>query len=366
MTTLTSFNKTDGVDDHVAADVNNLIAASLRSEYKNVETLSGTRTLLDADTPIQRYECGAADRIVKAPTENSTTNHPFWIVNASAAARTITFKNNAGTTTLGTITQGTASLFIPDGNGSYLAISLSGGVAGYDFLSVLTAAEVSVTGTTTATISRMHVCSGSSNYTVTLPAASGNTGKFLGFRFTNTGITTLDGDASETLDGVTTRAYYQDQAAILICDGSNWFSIYQKVGPRCATISGLSLIYSTAQTIAASTSQVYNMTINQTTPGDGDYFTAGVFLNKGSYTCAMTSITYSDAGKLDWTLNGVSQTTGQDWYSAGLVYNVTKTFTLTVPFTGYHTLKAIVNGKNGSSSAYYARPTQIDIYPSAY
>lgn len=120
MTTLTAFNKTDLVDDHVAADVNNLIAATLRSEYKNVETLSATRTLENVDTPIQRYECGAADRIVKMPTADSVNNHPFFIVNASAGARTITVQNNGGTVTLGTIAQSASLFLLPDGNGGYL------------------------------------------------------------------------------------------------------------------------------------------------------------------------------------------------------------------------------------------------------
>jgi hypothetical protein len=121
MTTLNDFFKTDLVDDHIAADVNDLISAALRSEYKNVETLSGTRTLLDADTPIQRFECGAADRTVKMPTADSVENHPYFIVNASAGARTITVQNNGGTVTIGTIAQGASKLLLPDGNGGYLS-----------------------------------------------------------------------------------------------------------------------------------------------------------------------------------------------------------------------------------------------------
>ncbi len=53
-----------------------------------------------------------------------------------------------------------------------------------DFGSALGALSgtVSVTGTATATISRLHVCSGTTaDYTVTLPAVSGNSGKYIGF-----------------------------------------------------------------------------------------------------------------------------------------------------------------------------------------
>jgi hypothetical protein len=115
------------------------------------------------------------------------------------------------------------------------SVSLLGsGDVPIDMLSTLAAAESSVTGTTTATISRMHVCSGTTaDYTITLPAASGNTGKLIGFRMSNalTQLVTLDGNASETIDGLTTRVMWAGESAILLCDGSNWFKIAGKSIP---------------------------------------------------------------------------------------------------------------------------------------
>lgn len=109
--------------------------------------------------------------------------------------------------------------------------------AASDLLSTLTGAEISVTGAVTATISRMHVCSGTSaNYTVTLPAASGNTGKLIGFRMAPLAAlskeVTLDGNASETIDGATTREMWALESCILICDGSNWFKIAGRSIPQ--------------------------------------------------------------------------------------------------------------------------------------
>jgi len=129
MTDLTSFYKTDLVDDHTAADVNNLIAAALRSEYKNVETLSADRELVDEDTPIQRFDCGAADRVVVAPEADSVNNHPYWIINASAAARSLTIMDNAEAVTIAVLVQGEARLIIPDGAGGYLAAGGGGSVS---------------------------------------------------------------------------------------------------------------------------------------------------------------------------------------------------------------------------------------------
>lgn len=93
----------------------------------------------------------------------------------------------------------------------------------FDYLSTLTAAEISVTSTTTLTIGRQHVFSGSS-FTANLPAASGNTGKFIGYRVSPsaTGLYTLDGNSSETIDGVLTQIVWADESGMLYCDGSNW------------------------------------------------------------------------------------------------------------------------------------------------
>lgn len=110
--------------------------------------------------------------------------------------------------------------------------------------------EISVTTTTTATIGRMHHCTGTSgDYTVTLPAASGNAGKMIGFRMgaaaALTKLVTIDGNASETIDGATTRIMWATETAILLCDGSNWFKVAGKTVPmevrlsRSADLTGI-------------------------------------------------------------------------------------------------------------------------------
>lgn len=119
--------------------------------------------------------------------------------------------------------------------------STPAGGSASDMLGTLTAAEISITGTgITGTISRMHVCSGTSaDYTVTLPAASGNTGKLIGFRMA-TGLTklvTLDGNASETIDGSLTRIMWAGESAILLCDGSNWFKVAGKPLPMVCSMN---------------------------------------------------------------------------------------------------------------------------------
>lgn len=147
----------------------------------------------------------------------------------------------AHTHPLSALTQsGATSGQVPAWSGSaWVPATVSGGDG--DMLSVLNAAEIGVTGATTLTVNRMHVCSGTSaDYTVTLPAASGNAGRFVGVRMASglTRLVTVDGNGSETIDGALTRVMWSQEAAILLCDGSNWFKVAGKSRPMTAGLIG--------------------------------------------------------------------------------------------------------------------------------
>jgi hypothetical protein len=113
---------------------------------------------------------------------------------------------------------------------------------------------VSITGAATLTSSafgNLHQCTGTSvDYTVTLPAVSGNAGKVIGFQMSTalTKLVTLDGNASETIDGATTRVMWAGETAILYCDGTSWTKIGGKTIPM---IAGQTV--STTQSVATST-----------------------------------------------------------------------------------------------------------------
>ncbi len=64
--------------------------------------------------------------------------------------------------------------------------------------------------------------------TVTLPASSGLSGRLYFIKKTDAGANavTIDGNASETIDGATTVALSsQYDARLIVCDGSNWHVI---------------------------------------------------------------------------------------------------------------------------------------------
>ena len=102
----------------------------------------------------------------------------------------------------------------------------------FDALSALTSLHVGVSGAVvlnSSAFGRIHHCSGSSGYTVTLPAVSGNDRKLIGFKFdalTGGAIVTLDGNGAETIDqgfhSNTTRMYVASEECVLLCDGSKW------------------------------------------------------------------------------------------------------------------------------------------------
>lgn len=111
MTTLTSFSKTDLVDDHVAADVNKLIAAVLRAEYANTETISATRVLADIDCQFQFLTASGADRSVLLAPE-ATTNHVTIICNAGGS-NNVLVKDDSGVTTFSTLAPGEWDIYYP-------------------------------------------------------------------------------------------------------------------------------------------------------------------------------------------------------------------------------------------------------------
>lgn len=71
------------------------------------------------------------------------------------------------------------------------------------------------------------------DYTVDLPAISGNTGLMISFAVEKdaTKLITLDADGTETIDGTTTRTLWAKESCILYCDGSEWVKIAGKSIP---------------------------------------------------------------------------------------------------------------------------------------
>lgn len=120
------------------------------------------------------------------------------------------------------------------------------------------------------------------------------------------------------------------------------------------------ILVGNALTIAVNTSQPYNDYAYQNAAVNGDSFTQSVFLRAGTYIMSILGVTGNNRGKVDWYLDGTLIVSGQDWYTAGTVYNVVVTVAnVVVPFDGYHVLKGSINGANVASGGYALYLTKL-------
>lgn len=148
------------------------------------------------------------------------------------------------------------NLVHPSGGSNTITIDTSGNISIPSIINStnIISSNVAITAANTLSSSafgKLHQCSGTtSDYTVTLPAVSGNAGKVIGFQMSTalTKLVTLDGNASETIDGSLTRIMWAGESAILYCDGTTWSKIDGKSIPMTAgqTVSG-------AQTVGSGT-----------------------------------------------------------------------------------------------------------------
>ena len=91
----------------------------------------------------------------------------------------------------------------------------------------------------------------------------------------------------------------------------------------------------------------------QATASDADSVSTTFWLRSGSYTLYLLGRSGPNSGFIDWSIDGVTVISGQDWYSASGTANVQKSGSVTVSSDGLHTLTLTMNGKNASSSNYF-------------
>ena len=92
---------------------------------------------------------------------------------------------------------------------------------------------------TTLTIGKHHIITETTaDRTHTLPAVSGNSGRQISIQIaaSTTKLITIDGNASETIDGALTRIMWAGEAATLLCNGTTWSKIAGKSIPMQGAI----------------------------------------------------------------------------------------------------------------------------------
>ncbi len=97
----------------------------------------------------------------------------------------------------------------------------------------------------------------------------------------------------------------------------------------------------------------YNVVSYQNASANGDTFTHGFQVGEGTYTLTVLGRHLTSAGRVDWYVDDVLVASAQDWYAGATAPNIEKSVAaIVIAEGGWHVLKGVVNGKNGSSSGY--------------
>lgn len=110
---------------------------------------------------------------------------------------------------------------------------------------------ISVTGTTTITL---------------LASATATSGFVIAVRNSGSGVVTVDGNSSETIDGSLTATLNPGGAIILVCDGTNWFSAAST--PSNVAFTNIANSFSLDQTITHSGETQLILASTDTTNGE--------------------------------------------------------------------------------------------------
>jgi hypothetical protein len=169
------------------------------------------------------------------------------------------------------------------------------------------------------------VCNGTT-YTVTLPAASGNSGRIVRIKRNSSGTITIDGNGSETIDGSLTLALSTTLAsATLICDGSNWFSFSGSSASGLLvieSISGVGTIGATT-TLAICSGTTYTVTLPAAATAGAGFFLYVKRTSSGNITIdgnASETIDGSLTRVLRNTLEGVLLVSdGSNWSAVAAI-----------------------------------------------
>ena len=237
---------------------------ALATAYENGDTIDGVVLATGNRILIKNQSTATENGIYTVNSSGAPTRATDFDAGADLIANSVVMVQegtvNADTawqcTTNETITIGSTSLtFAQFGAGGSSPLTTKGDLFGYDTvnaripigangtklvadsaqgLGLKWSRESVVTKTTTATLTTIEegvilAQPGTTAFTITLPAAAGNTGLHYKIKHTSVegAVVTIDGNSSETINGnLTVQLEYFGTEWELYCDGNNWYGSY--------------------------------------------------------------------------------------------------------------------------------------------
>jgi hypothetical protein len=236
----------DNVDLIMAAHVNNLRAwleyTAALGLNSNTETLTGDKTLVDTDSPVQYLDPGGSDRDVELPAE-ATTNHAFYVANTADADEDLVVSDD-GASEIATVGQGEMALFVSDGTTWFAVSGGGGGNVDYPTIKDEISEDFEIPADYTMVAGPAHsIASGKTltvNGTLVVLNGTGSSGggasqKLFQARLTPTNLVAVE--TSEVTGVTTLRLTPYGGNIISLYDGSNW--IDHELTEITASLAGL-------------------------------------------------------------------------------------------------------------------------------
>lgn len=226
----------------------------------NVTSVSTTYQMLVSDGLILAGTTGSYT--VTLPAIANVPKGTVVYVKKTGASGTLTVDGSGaetidGAATVTTSTQNDLVALVMNGS-EWSRINLAG-TAGVSKLTV-------TTQTTTASVAStddLTVDTGTADHTLTLPAVSGLTGIVLRFKKTGvSGVVTVDGSGSETIDGVLTFSLTrQYETATIACNGTTWFRLDSAPALLVQSVTDTDTVLPNSQLVLLTGTNTYNLAL---------------------------------------------------------------------------------------------------------
>lgn len=229
----------------------------------------------------------------KLNLKNALGTVTSWFTTAATQARTWTLPDKDGTVAMTSDLTGVNVSIDASGfaDTSLVNNQLVAAKVGTGIISVLSLAEISVTGATTATKNRMNVCSGiSENYAVPLPTMAA--GDVIAFRMSSglTKLVTIDAGVGKTIDGInrTLVMWANESITLVAVDANTCIFIKKNLIPMTF------FAYSDTAQTGLTSGSLYTTALNQKLYDTGNCFNTTTYThtprrtNKWQYTASIS------------------------------------------------------------------------------